>query len=65
VRRLKSMIRATEAKTLIQMDGGVTVENCRILVDAGADVLVSGSAFFSHPPYKQRHEAFLKAAQAE
>ncbi len=30
-------------------------------VDAGADILVSGSAFFSFPPYRQRHDAFMAA----
>ncbi|MFK4764282.1 ribulose-phosphate 3-epimerase [Desulfobaculum sp. SPO524] len=49
---------------LIQVDGGCTPENTPDLVAAGADVLVSGSAFFKHPPYKERHETFLKAAGA-
>ncbi|MBI4804941.1 MAG: ribulose-phosphate 3-epimerase [Desulfovibrio sp.] len=62
IRRLKSMIQKQGAQTLIQVDGGVTVENCGELVQAGADVLVSGSAFFSKPPYGQRHRAFLDAA---
>jgi len=62
IRRLKSMILKQGAQTLIQVDGGVTVENCGELVRAGADVLVSGSAFFSQPPYGQRHQAFLSAA---
>ena len=31
---------------------------------AGADVLVSGSAFFGHPPYDQCHQKFQAAAQA-
>ena len=34
------------------------------LVAAGADVLVSGSAFFGHPPYDQCHQKFQAAAQA-
>jgi ribulose-phosphate 3-epimerase len=62
IRRLKGMIQKQGAQTLIQVDGGVTVENCGELVRAGADVLVSGSAFFSKPPYGQRHQAFLDAA---
>jgi ribulose-phosphate 3-epimerase len=45
----------------IQIDGGVCPENTKALVSAGADVLVSGSAFFSHPPYKQRLAAFANA----
>ncbi len=62
LRELKAMIDRQGAKTLIQIDGGVTPDNTRELVEAGADVLVSGSAFFGHPPYRERHETFLKAA---
>jgi ribulose-phosphate 3-epimerase len=62
VRALRRMIDDRGLSTLIQMDGGVTVENCGELTRAGADVLVSGSAFFSSPPYGKRHEAFQAAA---
>ncbi|HUS79720.1 MAG TPA: ribulose-phosphate 3-epimerase [Armatimonadota bacterium] len=33
----------------IQIDGGVSDENARALLQAGADVFVSGSWFFHHP----------------
>ena len=33
----------------IQVDGGVDVRTARPVVDAGADVLVAGSAVFGHP----------------
>jgi len=62
LRRLKSMIRAANAPTLIQIDGGVTPANTAELVAAGADVLVSGSAFFGFPPYGERLKVFLEAA---
>ena len=58
VRELKAMIAAAGASTLIQVDGGVTLDNCAELVSAGADVLVSGSAFFGFPPYDVRHRQF-------
>jgi ribulose-phosphate 3-epimerase len=58
VRELKAMIREAGTKTLIQLDGGVTLDNCAELVSAGADVLVSGSAFFGFPPYDVRHRQF-------
>ncbi len=45
---------------LIQVDGGVCPENTAQLVDAGADALVSGSAFFGHKPYDARLAAFMK-----
>ena len=44
---------------LIQVDGGVCPENTAQLVEAGADVLVSGSAFFGHKPYDARLAAFM------
>jgi len=58
VRELKAMITQAGAKTLIQVDGGVTLDNCAELVAAGADVLVSGSAFFGKPPLDERHRQF-------
>jgi ribulose-phosphate 3-epimerase len=58
IRDLKEMIITTGTETLIQVDGGVTPENVADLVDAGADVLVTGSAFFKFPPYDKRRELF-------
>ena len=49
---------------LIQVDGGCTPENTPELTAAGADCLVSGSAFFKFPPYAERHQTFRKAAKA-
>ena len=63
VRDLKAMIDEAGADTLIQVDGGVTPDNAGELVRAGADVLVSGSAFFKFPPYDKRYEVFLQAAR--
>ncbi|NOX81057.1 MAG: ribulose-phosphate 3-epimerase [Deltaproteobacteria bacterium] len=60
-RRLKDMITARGAATLIEIDGGVTLKNGAALAAAGADILVSGSAFFAFPPYRQRHDAFMAA----
>jgi len=45
------------------VDGGCCVENTAELVKAGADVLVSGSAFFGFPPFKERLAAFMDAAE--
>ena len=49
------------ADALIQVAGGVCPENAAQLADAGAEVLVSGSAFFGHKPYDQRLAAFMQA----
>ena len=47
---------------LIEVDGGVDPDNTPDLVRAGADVLVSGSAFFRFPPYAERLRVFERAA---
>ena len=43
-RRLKQLIQANGASTLIEIDGGVNRTTGKLLADAGADVLVAGSA---------------------
>ena len=42
-----------ERDFLIEVDGGVGAANAGALVEAGADVLVAGSAIFSQPDYRQ------------
>ena len=63
IRRLRRMLDERRLETLIQIDGGVTPDNTADLVRAGADVLVSGSAFFSVPPYEARRLAFESKAE--
>lgn len=46
VRKVKAMIEAKGASTIIEIDGGVTSKNAKALVDAGADALVAGSFVF-------------------
>jgi ribulose-phosphate 3-epimerase len=50
---LKQMIQATGSKTLIEIDGGVTLDNARSIIAAGADVLVAGNTVFSAPNQKE------------
>lgn len=45
-RRLRRIIDESGSKALIQIDGGVNAETAPLLVEAGADVLVSGSYIF-------------------
>lgn len=49
VSRLKEMILRKNPKCLIEVDGGVSLHNTKALKEAGADVLVAGSAVFSAP----------------
>lgn len=46
VRRLRKMIDQRGLNTLIQIDGGVSLDNCAELFDAGCNVLVAGNAVF-------------------
>jgi ribulose-phosphate 3-epimerase len=62
LRRLRAMIEDQQCATDIQVDGGVTPKNIPELVDHGANIFVSGSAFFGFPPYKERLETFNRAA---
>lgn len=51
IQRLKKMITTKGLSTLIEVDGGVTLNNVAQLVEAGADALVAGSTVFGsdHP----------------
>ncbi|MBP5359866.1 MAG: ribulose-phosphate 3-epimerase [Bacteroidaceae bacterium] len=46
VKRLREMIYRRNLSTLIEVDGGVCRDNAALLAEAGADVLVAGSAVF-------------------
>ncbi|SMO71575.1 ribulose-phosphate 3-epimerase [Saccharicrinis carchari] len=46
---LKNLIAKSGSTALIQVDGGVDTHNAEQLVNAGADVLVAGSAVFNAP----------------
>ena len=43
---LKNLILKSNSKALIEIDGGVTLNNASKLISAGADVLVAGSTVF-------------------
>jgi ribulose-phosphate 3-epimerase len=51
IKQLKAEIIRRNTQTLIEIDGGVTLENAKEIIDAGADVLVAGNTVFasSHP----------------
>lgn len=48
-RKLRELLNRTGSKALIEIDGGVNRETGKLLVEAGADVLVAGSAVFGAP----------------
>ncbi|MGM9704785.1 MAG: ribulose-phosphate 3-epimerase [Prevotella sp.] len=46
VKALRKLINETQSKAIIEIDGGVQAETAPLLIDAGADALVSGSYIF-------------------
>lgn len=57
VRRLRDMIKQSGSKALIEVDGGVDAVTAPLLVEAGTDVLVSGSYVFkSNTPEQTIHD---------
>jgi len=62
IKRLREILDTRGLPVKIQVDGGVDPDNTAELLHCGADVLVSGSAFFNFPPYAERREVFEKAA---
>lgn len=49
LKELRQLIDTTGSQALIQIDGGVNLETGKLLVEAGADVLVAGNAIFNAP----------------
>lgn len=56
IKRLKEMIEKSGHKILIEVDGGVKVDNSDKIAHAGADILVMGSAVFGTKDYKETIE---------
>ena len=46
IRQLRKMIDERSLPVKIEIDGGVTLENAKTILDAGADVLVAGNTVF-------------------
>lgn len=60
IKRLKEMIKERGLSTIIEVDGGVKLDNAKDVAIAGADMLVMGSAFFKSEDYI----SFVKRARA-
>jgi len=55
--RLMEMCKEQGVSPLVQVDGGITSETAPLVVNAGANVLVAGSAVFGKPDRKVAIEA--------
>jgi len=64
IRRLRSMLDGIGSEAWLEVDGGVKPDNVREVVEAGADVVVAGSAVFGGPRSVAENVAALRAAAA-
>jgi ribulose-phosphate 3-epimerase len=62
IRRLRRIIQDRGLKAQIEVDGGVDLGNIRSLVEAGAEVLVAGSAVFGHGDPESAARRLIEAA---
>ena len=60
IQELKELIAIHNSKTLIEIDGGVDLNNYKKLIAAGADVLVAGNTVFSSSDPKATIEVLKK-----
>jgi len=49
IKQLRAMINEQSLNVKIEIDGGVTEQNAKQIIDAGADVLVAGNTVFKSP----------------
>ncbi|MDR1247297.1 MAG: ribulose-phosphate 3-epimerase [Clostridiales Family XIII bacterium] len=61
VRRLAEIRKERELSFQIEVDGGVSLGNARVLAEAGTDIFVTGSSLFGAPDAAEWVRAFYKA----
>jgi ribulose-phosphate 3-epimerase len=63
IRTLRTMIDATGRDIDLEVDGGITTETAPLVIEAGADMLVAGSAAFKGGP--EQYAANIKALRGD
>lgn len=59
IRKTRSMIERKGLDVDVQVDGGITLDNVHVVLEAGANVVVAGSAVFKEP-IKENVKSFLE-----
>jgi len=65
IRALKNRLTEKGLSPLIEVDGGVKINNARDVISAGADILVMGSAFFNADNYETVIRQFREVAECK
>ena len=58
--KLRRLREIEDGRLFLSVDGGVNDKTAKSCVEAGADLLVMGTAFFGHGDYKKRHADLLE-----
>jgi len=65
VRKLRDIIDRSEHKPLIEVDGGIKLDNIHVIAEAGADAIVSGSGIFHMESYAETIALMRKAVSGK
>ncbi|MBN9543601.1 MAG: ribulose-phosphate 3-epimerase [Alphaproteobacteria bacterium] len=57
IRNIRAMIEKTGRQIDLQVDGGINKDTAKLVIEAGADVLVAGSYIFGNKNYKDNIES--------
>ena len=60
IRALREEAERVSPALRIEVDGGIKVDNVGIVLDAGADMIVAGSAVLGGDDVKEKAEAFME-----
>jgi ribulose-phosphate 3-epimerase len=63
IKNAREVISYLSPDVLIEVDGGITLDNIRSVADAGADIIVAGAAVFGSENYNRTIEAMKTALQ--
>jgi ribulose-phosphate 3-epimerase len=63
IMRARQMLDRSRSHAVLEVDGGVKVDNAGQIIEAGADILVAGSAIFTSEDYRATITAMRQAAQ--
>ena len=64
VRDLKAIKDKKNPDLIIEIDGGITLENVKSVIDAGVNIVVAGSSVFNAPKIEHRVKEFLGTMSA-
>jgi ribulose-phosphate 3-epimerase len=53
IRKAREMVNSIAPDVVIEVDGGVTLDNIKSIADAGADIIVAGASVFGSGNYRQ------------